>query len=265
MMDQTRGVLFPSQLPAFKRFPAPRRAADLVQWFWIPEWDLEPGVVSRQRVVSYPALNLVVEAHGVSLVGATTRVSERKLRGKGWAVGALLKPAAVPTFTSDARSLVDTALPFDAPDLHATVAAAMAAGGHRHETAVEAFAQWLSARMGVVPPVARHANTMVDVLINEGGANTPTEAAARLNVSTRTLERLTHRYIGLPPAAIIRRRRLQEAAQAVRENPELSLAVVAADLGYADHAHLTADFRSVLGFTPSGYRAESSSAAPADQ
>jgi AraC-like DNA-binding protein len=30
---------------------------------------------------------------------------------------------------------------------------------------------------------------------------------------------------------------------------------VAADLGYADHAHLTRDFRTVLGFTPSAYRA----------
>ena len=29
---------------------------------------------------------------------------------------------------------------------------------------------------------------------------------------------------------------------------------IAADLGYADHAHLTREFRRVLGFTPSGYR-----------
>lgn len=258
MMDQTRGVLFPSKLTEFKRFPAPRGAVGLVQWFWVPEWDLEPGVVSRQLIVSYPALNLVVEPQGVLLVGATTRVGERELRDTGWAVGALLKPAAVPALTSDARSLVDTELTFDAPDLHARVVTAMAGGGNRHENAVQVFARWLRARAAVVPPAARHANGLVEVLIEEGGANTPAEAAARLSVSTRTLERMTHRYIGLPPAAIIRRRRLQEAAQAVREKPELTLSVIAADLGYTDHAHLTADFRSVLGFTPSGYRTESS-------
>ena len=258
MMDQLRGVLFPSHLPQFQRFAAPHGVEYLAQWFWIPEWDLEPGVVSRQLIVSHPALNLVVEPHGVSLVGATSCVSERELRQTGWAVGALLKPAAVPALTSDARSLVDAELTFDAPDLHARVVAAMAGGGNRHENAVEAFAAWLRARAGVVPPAARHANGLVEVLIEEGGANTPAEAAARLSVSTRTLERMTHRYIGLPPAAIIRRRRLQEAAQVVREKPELSLSVIAADLGYTDHAHLTADFRSVLGFTPSGYRTESS-------
>ncbi len=258
MFDQSRGVLFPSRLPVFHRFAPPQSAEELVQWFWIPEWDLEPGVVSRQTVVSYPALNLVIEPHGVSLVGATTRMSERKLRGSGWAVGALLRPAAVRTLTSNPSSLVDTEQPMDAPALHAQIVAAMGSASERHEKAVDTFARWLSARVCDVPAVARHANTMPEVLIGEGGANTPTEAAVRLTVSLRTLQRMTHRYIGLPPAAIIRRRRLQDAAQLVREQPDISLATIAADLGYTDHAHLTGDFRNVLGFTPSDYRAESS-------
>jgi AraC-like DNA-binding protein len=53
---------------------------------------------------------------------------------------------------------------------------------------------------------------------------------------------------------MIRRRRLQEAAQQLRIDPRTSLAELAAQLGYADQAHLTADFRAVLGFTPSAYR-----------
>ena len=264
MMDPTRGVLFPSRLPAFHRFAPPHGAAELVQWFWIPEWDLEPGVVSRHVVISYPALNLVVEPHGVSLVGATTGVGEREVHGRSWAVGALLKPAAVPTLTSDARSLVDTAVPFDAIDLHGHVVAAMEGRRNRLENAVGVFGRWLSVRAGVVPPAARHANALVEVLMGDDGANTPAEAAARLTVSTRTLERMTHRYIGIPPAAIIRRRRLQVAAQRIREKPELPLAAIAADLGYADHAHLTAEFRSVLGFKPSVYREESSCAPAGD-
>ena len=32
------------------------------------------------------------------------------------------------------------------------------------------------------------------------------------------------------------------------------LAAIAAELGYADHAHLTNDFQRYLGFTPSTYR-----------
>lgn len=63
--------------------------------------------------------------------------------------------------------------------------------------------------------------------------------------------------MGLPPAAMIRRRRLQEAVDTVRSEPGVDLARLAADLGYADHAHLSREFRRVLGFTPSGYRNES--------
>jgi AraC-like DNA-binding protein len=55
---------------------------------------------------------------------------------------------------------------------------------------------------------------------------------------------------------MIQRRRLQEAAERVRTDPEVDLSSLAADLGYADHAHLTNDFRTVLGFTPSAYRRE---------
>jgi AraC-like DNA-binding protein len=67
---------------------------------------------------------------------------------------------------------------------------------------------------------------------------------------------MTHRHVGLSPAAMIRRRRLQEAARRVREEPGTDLASLAAELGYADHAHLTRDFRAVLGVAPRVYRSE---------
>src|SRR5699024_10483776 len=80
------------------------------------------------------------------------------------------------------------------------------------------------------------------------------DLAQRLHVSPRTVQRVAARYVGLPPMAIIRRYRLQESAQRLREDPSLTIAAVASDLGYADHAHLTADFRRVLGTTPAAYR-----------
>ena len=58
---------------------------------------------------------------------------------------------------------------------------------------------------------------------------------------------------------MIRRYRLQEAAQRLREDPSVTVAQVAAELDYADHAHLTADFRRVLGFSPSQYRQQTMS------
>ena len=80
------------------------------------------------------------------------------------------------------------------------------------------------------------------------------DAAARLAISVRTLQRLTARYVGLPPTAMIRRRRLQEAAERVRLDSTIDLATLAAELGYADHSHLTKDFQRVLAMAPSEYR-----------
>ncbi|MFT4233537.1 MAG: AraC family transcriptional regulator, partial [Microbacterium sp.] len=88
MTDMRRGVLYPERLPEFHRLLPEGDVAALVGWFWIPEWGLPEGVVSEQHLLSYPALNLVVEPDGVALAGATTRVAARRLEGRGWAVGA---------------------------------------------------------------------------------------------------------------------------------------------------------------------------------
>lgn len=262
MVNPTRGILYPARLPEFHRLPAPSAATELAAWFWIPEWDIEPGRSSRQEIVAYPALNLVVDAEAVTLSGATTRMSHRDLRGTGWAVGALLRPAAVAALVDDPTALVDGERPLDASaadvaELHGSVVAAMGSGDGHRDRAVAAFARWLRERVGQIGDPARQANALMDVLMGEEAALTAEEAAARLAVSVRTLQRMAHRHVGLSPAAMIRRRRLQEAAVRIREQSDVDLASIAAELGYADHAHLTRDFQTVLGIAPRVYRAES--------
>lgn len=254
-MRETRGVLYPARLPEFHRLPPEGRARDLAVWFWIPEWDIEPGRSSRQDIVGYPALNLVVEQGVVTLSGATTRASHRDLSGTGWAVGALLRPAAVAALTDDPAALVDDEWIVDAADLAEAVSAGMRSGDGHRERAVTAFSDWLAHRVGPVDGAAAQANALVDVLMGDHAADTVEEAATRLAVSVRTLQRLAHRYVGVSPAAMIRRRRLQEAAERLRLDAGLDLTELAAELGYADHAHLTRDFRSVLGIAPRTYRA----------
>lgn len=255
VIDERRGVLYPQRMPRFHRLPPPAAAAHLVAWFWIPEWDLAPGETSRQDVVAYPALNLVVERAGVEFVGATTRATHRDLAGSGWAVGALLRPAAVTALTEDPAALRDTSIMLDAPDLlEALVPVMDGRGDDRLETAVGIMSRWLVDRAGAPTDAELQANAMVERLMTDADLRTAEQAATGMAVSLRTLQRLTHRHVGLPPLALIRRRRLQEAAQRLREEPGTDLAALAADLGYADHAHLTGDFREVLGIVPSGYR-----------
>lgn len=214
-------------------------------------------------MLTYPVVNLVVEPDGAALHGPHTAVSHRDLQGRGWAVGALLRPAAVPALLATlgcqvlaARDLLDREVRLTQPDLVQAVTAAMASGSaERHVTAVAALGGWLS---GLVPgpptPRALLANALFDLVHSDAGVGDVADAARRLGTSTRTAQRIAVTYSGFTPTALIRRRRLQDAADRLREDPGTNLADLAHELGYADHAHLTRDFGTVLGFTPSSYR-----------
>lgn len=83
-----------------------------------------------------------------------------------------------------------------------------------------------------------------------------------MGASERTIERLAADYLGPTPAALMRRRRIQLAAEKLRTDPEMPLADLAQDLGYADQPHLTRDFRAVLGLTPREYARGQASQSP---
>lgn len=253
----SRGVLYPGDLPTFHREPATGDIAALVRWFWIPEWDIEPRRTSRQHVIGFPACNLVVEGTTTGLAGPTTRASYRDLSGRGWAVGAVLRPAAVPAVVGDPAELRDTYRSVELPGLTAAVRSAMTADApakDRYAAATTAFADWLLGHVSDPGEEALLANRLVEKAETDPQLTTVKELAAELSISTRTLQRLAVKYVGLPPAALIRRRRLQEAAEKLRRDPHLDITALAHESGYADHAHLTNDFRTNLGFTPSNYR-----------
>ena len=257
MSTDSRGPLYPARLPTFHRIPPAEPVSALVRWFWIPEWHLAPGRTSRQHLISYPACNVVVEAELVGISGPTTRASHRDLAGDGWAVGALLQPAAVRTFVDDPATVRDAYVPLDLPELQERVSSCMQRAGdadERRRAAVAAFTDWLV--VSVPPPDEEVllANRMAEIIDADSTLVRVGDVADVVGVSVRTLQRLARRHVGVTPAAMIRRRRLQEAATRVREEPETDLAALAADLGYADQAHLAGEFRRVLGFTPSGYR-----------
>jgi AraC-like DNA-binding protein len=149
-------------------------------------------------------------------------------------------------------------VPFDAPDLYRAVSAAMRDDETTgRDNVVLAYTEWAAEHIAPPDEGGLLANAMEDVISSDRTIVRVDQLAERLGTSIRAVQRLAQRYVGLTPLAIIRRYRLQEAAQHLREDSSLTIAQVAADLGYADHAHLNADFRYVLGFAPSSYRRDS--------
>jgi AraC-like DNA-binding protein len=82
------------------------------------------------------------------------------------------------------------------------------------------------------------------------GRQSVAQVAAWLQLSTRQLERLFLRNVGVAPKVFARQQRFARATAALAR--ARSLAELAADCGYADQAHMARDFRAFAGLAPSG-------------
>ncbi len=251
----SRGVLRPDRLPDFTRLPASGVAANWVRWYWISQWALPDGVTSDQNVIAFPALNVVVQSDVVTVSGATTRASTRTLVGTGWAVGALMRPAAVDWLGVTPATLVDDVVEVDLAALADAVRGAMEPVPDV-AAAAAAFSERLADDADPPTEEALIADRVLDLVETDPSIVTVDRLAATVGLSARTVQRLALRYTGVTPLTLIRRRRIQEAAERVRTEPSTSLADIAADTGFTDHAHLTREFSRILGFTPSAYRTQ---------
>jgi AraC-like DNA-binding protein len=77
--------------------------------------------------------------------------------------------------------------------------------------------------------------------------------AERAGLSLRQLQRLLADWVGVSPKWILTRYRLHEALHRLQQQPAPRLADLAADTGFADAAHFSRSFRSVLGVSPQQY------------
>lgn len=256
-----RGELRPGQ-GGVELIRRPLPAGPLLRHVWFAIWDLDAPLL--QPVLEHPGGNVVVEPGRAALYCVSQGTSERKLEGRSWAAGVLLHPAAITVMTGrslagDSRS--GPALPIGEPvtipgdlGLTARIRAAMTDVDQepdaRYEAVVELYRRW--AQQWTVDAEGSLINEIVDLVEDDGGPRRVADLAARVNMSTRALQRLTLHRTGLSPKWLIQRRRLQDAALALRRG-DTSIADVAADLGYADQAHLAREFKAVIGQTPSDY------------
>ncbi|WP_138444741.1 helix-turn-helix domain-containing protein [Sinomonas susongensis] len=257
MEPKSRGQLTPDPRAPIARIAPPTTAAHAIKHFWVVEWSLPEGEQTRQLALGYPVINLVVEPGRLAVYGPSTTAGSRLLEGTGWAVGALLRPAATPLFTDCPGEFADGERDLDEPGLASAVARAMsrpASAEARFAEAAAAVAGWIAERLPQADARGLEANRMADLADAEPGLLRVPDLAAAMGTSERTIERLAADFLGPTPAALMRRRRIQLAAERLRSDPDGPLAELAHTLGYSDQAHLSRDFRAVLGMTPGEYR-----------
>ncbi|MDL9946978.1 helix-turn-helix domain-containing protein [Gordonia sp. ABSL11-1] len=234
---------------------------DLVRRFWVPTWSVPPGTSAPQRVLQYPVCLIVVTGDYSRFYGPTSGLSETELTGDGWAIGTMLAPAAGSVITggpvaewTDRHD--DLSVVAGGRSLTADIRTLMATDPHdpsaQHE-ATDLVEAWIRPLLPADDD-GMLINAIVEFVENDSTVTSVTQICDRFHVTERTLQRLTQRRLGLTPKWLIQRRRLHEAAERLR-GPDTTLAMIAAELGYADEAHLVRDFRTVTGLTPGRFAA----------
>ena len=103
--------------------------------------------------------------------------------------------------------------------------------------------------------MAEQAAALVSRITDDPGLRRVDELSAASGMTARSLQRLFADYVGVSPKWVMRRARLHEAAERTDSGDPIDWAELAADLGYADQAHLTRDFTATLGISPTRYAA----------
>jgi AraC-like DNA-binding protein len=231
--------------------------AGIVDHHWIVAWDARAGGPVRQEVLPDPSVNLTLEPGGALLYGVGSARSVRELAGRGMVVATKFRPGGfsgflpgpVSALTGRVVSLGDA---FGA-DGHASERALVAAGDPA--AAIAAMTDLLRRRRPASDPEHRLTMAILETMRTAGGDLTVGELAERWAISSRTMQRLFARHVGVSPKHVLRRWRLQRAVDRLYAPADTSFARLAVELGYSDQAHMAADFRQTIRRTPSAVAA----------
>jgi AraC-like DNA-binding protein len=241
------------------RYPPPADLAPFVDFCWVIRWDLRGEPPHQQAILPHPNVNLAFEPAGASVYGIDTKIFSRRLSGAGKALGIRFRPGGFRPFSSKPiASLNDRVVPAArvfGPAADEACAGVMAADADGEM--ITAAAALLRAFGAAEDPVAGQAAALVKQITEDPGLQRVAQLAEMSGLSERKLQRLFSDYVGVSPKWVMRRARLHEAALRVDADGPASVdwAVLAADLGYADQAHLTRDFTATLGVPPTRYAA----------
>jgi methylphosphotriester-DNA--protein-cysteine methyltransferase len=140
--------------------------------------------------------------------------------------------------------------PFDA------IGTTMSSGAVDRAELVRILRRWLLPIVDGLDDTGRLVNEACRIAEQEASVVRAVDLAARVHVSPRTLERVVRRTVGMTPKWLIECRRLQEAATRLYSEPGTDLSDLAVELGYADHAHFSRQYKRILGETPEDTRRE---------
>ena len=230
--------------------------ASFIDHHWIAEWDLTGRLPEQQRAVPSTNAHLVIGLGQSALFGIVRGAYCRTLAGSGRVLGLRFRTGGLrPFLTGPVAKLTDRTLPVSAiTGLDDASLERQILGACGNNAMIHAANSLLEHRLPSPDPTIDEVCSIVACARRDGGPLRVEALADEARLSVRTLQRLFHDYVGISPKWVIRRYRLQEAAQRLATGHNVKLADLAAELGYFDQAHLARDFTRLFSCSPSNYR-----------
>jgi AraC-like DNA-binding protein len=114
---------------------------------------------------------------------------------------------------------------------------------------------WLCRRLEERPEKGMSVSAIAGKIKADKGMVKVAELAAAFSINPRRLERLFMREIGMSAKLFARILRFNHAKGLIERNPDISLANLTYETGYADQAHFSHNFREMFGYTPAQFKA----------
>lgn len=225
----------------------------VIERFWTLTFNVRTPEI--QPLLPHPCANIAFGSADPGVHGPARERDDHRIAGQGWVLGAKLRPGALVAMGLAAGpALVDTCRP---------VSEVFGPPGRRVVTLIT---EDLDRRQGakliedlvrrylpIADPVWDELIEVIATMLANRSLIRVTEAARATGISTRTLQRWFGHYLGLSPAWVLARYRLQDAADVLAGGAAVDLADLAYRLGYSDQAHFTKAFASAVGMPPGAY------------
>ncbi len=245
-----------------REYPVDPALRPFVERYWSVRWDRRGAGPFRSEVLTHPSVNLAVESgdaprHGghvlpAALVhGVVTRRFVIDLTGWGRATAVKFRPGGFRAYRGEP---VATDTVHRLADGDALVRAVLRSDDD--DVRVAELDAALAARVPEPHPEYLLLTEVLTAMRDSRELTRVEHVAAASGLSTRSVQRLFRRWVGVGPKWVLARHRLWDATAAIDAGGVEDLAALAAELGWFDQAHFSRDFRATVGCTPSEYLAQ---------
>jgi len=226
-----------------------------VEHYWIVSWDLRGREPYVSENLPHPSVHLTVEPDCCRVVGIVKEKFSFLLSGQGFVFGVKFRPGAfypfvrvpVGNFTGRSTAAADV-FGADAAEWERAIRETGDDAGR-----IALTERFLLGRKAEGDESVRLIKTIVDTVSADRTITSVDVLAERFGLTTRMLQRLFGKYVGISPKWVIGRYRLLEAADQLAKGQPQNWPQLAAELGYYDQSHLINDFKNIVGMPPDEY------------